>query len=119
MAKASTAPTVDTHFAGTAPAVRETYDRLLAAARKFGPVAEDPKKTSIHLNRRTAFAGVAVRKGHLVLTIKADRPLDSPRVFKSEQTSANRFHHELKLSSPDEIDIELRGWLNAAYELSS
>ena len=111
-------PTVDEHFEGRPEGLRAVYDRLVAAAEKFGEVAQDAKKTSIHLNRRTAFAGVAVRKDCIVLTIKADGPIASPRVFKSEQTSAKRFHHEVKLSTVKDVDAELRGWLKAAYELS-
>jgi hypothetical protein len=111
-------PTVDEHFVDKSDGLRAVYDRLVSVAETFGPVEQDPKKTSIHLNRRTAFAGVAVRKGHIVLTIKSDRPLDSPRVFKSEQTSAKRFHHEVKVAAVKELDAELRGWLKAAYDLS-
>jgi Domain of unknown function (DUF5655) len=86
--------------------------------RKFGPVREAAKKTSIHLDRASALAGVQVRKGCLILTIKADRPADSPRLFKSEQTSANRFHHQVKLSVPSDVDGELKSWLKRAYELA-
>jgi Domain of unknown function (DUF5655) len=110
---------VDQHFDGKKNEVREVYDHLVALAEQFGPMQQDPKKTSIHLNRKTAFAGVAVRKGHLVLTIKADHSIKSPRVFKSEQISAKRFHHEVKLSTVDDLDAELRGWLKAAYDLSA
>jgi len=87
--------------------------------RAFGPAVEDPKKTSIHINRRTALAGVATRKSHLVLTIKSDRKLSSPRIHKSEQTSASRFHHEVKLTSVADVDAELVGWLKDAYALSA
>lgn len=111
-------PNVNEHFVGKAGEIRAIYDRLVAIAESFGPVEQDPKKTSIHLNRRTAFAGVAVRKGHVVLTIKSDHPIDSPRIFKSEQTSAKRYHHEVKLSAVKDLDAELRGWLQAAYDLS-
>lgn len=111
-------PTVDEHFAGKADSVRALYNRLIAIAEQFGPVEQDPKKTSIHLNRKTAFAGVAVRKEHLVLTIKSDRTIKSPRIFKSEQTSAKRFHHEVKLSQLKDFDTELKGWLRTAYDLS-
>src|SRR4051794_32702018 len=110
-------PTVDQHFDGKAEC-RTLYDALVSLAETFGPVAQDPKKTSIHLNRKTAFAGVAVRKAHLVLTIKSDRPIDSPRIFKSEQTSAKRYHHEVKLAAPGDLDAELKGWLKSAYDLS-
>jgi hypothetical protein len=112
-------PTVDEHFAGKADGIRDLYDRLVAVAEKFGPVEQDPKKTSIHLNRKTAFAGVAVRKEHIVLTIKSDRPINSPRIFRSQQTSASRYHHEVKLASAKDLDAELRGWLKAAYDLSA
>ena len=111
-------PTVDEHFDGKPKNLRAAYDRLVAMAEKFGPVEQEPKKTSIHLNRRTAFAGVALRKDCIVLTIKADGPINSPRVFKSEQTSAKRFHHEVKLAAVKDVDAELREWLKAAYELS-
>src|SRR3954454_7843605 len=97
-------PNVNDHFAGKPDEIRAIYDRLVAIAEAFGPVEQDPKKTSIHLNRQTAFAGVAVRKTHMVLTIKSDRPNKSPRVFKSEQTSAKRFHHEIKLSAIEDLD---------------
>jgi len=110
--------TVASHFEGKDPAVRQIYDRLLKAAGKFGPVAEEPKKTSIHLVNRTAFAGVATQKRAIVLTIKSDRKLSSSRIHKSEQTSANRFHHEVKLTAPAEVDAELVKWLKDAYALS-
>ena len=111
--------TVNSHFEGKEPAVQKIYDRLLKAAGKFGPVKEEPRKTSIHLMHKTAFAGVATRKSAVVLTIKSDRKLPSPRIHKSEQTSAQRFHHEVKLTTPAEVDAELVQWLKAAYALSA
>ena len=111
--------TIKSHFEGKDPAVRQIYDRLLKAAGKFGPVVEEPKKTSIHLVNKTAFAGVATRKSAIVLTIKSDRTVPSPRIHKSEQTSAKRFHHEVKLTSSAEVDSELVKWLKDAYALSA
>ncbi|HEX5009325.1 MAG TPA: DUF5655 domain-containing protein [Planctomycetota bacterium] len=113
-----TTPTVAQHFEGRAPAVKATYDAVLAAARKLGPFEEDPKKTSIHLNRKTAFAGVATRKDALILTVKSDKDFTGPRVVKREQTSASRWHVELRLESPKDVDAKLRGWLAAAYAIS-
>ena len=110
--------TVKSHFEDKDAAVQKIYDRLLKSARRFGAVSEEPKKTSIHLMNQTAFAGIATRKSALMLTIKSDRKLSSPRIHKSEQTSANRFHHEVKLTSPAEVDAELVRWLKDAYALS-
>jgi hypothetical protein len=113
------APSVSQHFVDKSENVQATYDRLLKAVARFGPFTEDPKKTSIHLNRRTAFAGVATRKQVLLLTIKAAKDIKSPRVRKREQASANRWHLELSLASPKEIDTELVAWLQDAYDLSA
>src|SRR5256714_5882797 len=109
---------IKSHFENRDAIVRQIYDRVLKSARNFGRVTEDPKKTSIHLVNRTAFAGVATRRSAMVLTIKSDRTISSPRIHKSEQTSAQRFHHEVKLTSPAEVDSELVKWLKDAYELS-
>lgn len=110
---------VKSHFEGKTPSVQETYDRLIKAIREFGLVGEEPKKTSIHLTHKTALAGVATRQDYLILTIKSDRKLSSPRIHKTEQVSAKRFHHEVKLMSPDDVNNELIGWLRDAYALSA
>lgn len=119
MGKQTDGFTVKSHFEGKDTAVRQIYDRILKAARTFGPVVEEPKKTSIHLVNQTAFAGVATRRSAMILTIKSDRKIPSPRIHKSEQTSAKRFHHEVKLTVPAEVDAELVKWLKDAYALSA
>ena len=101
------------------PPVRAIYQRLLSAAKAIGPFTEDPKKTSIHLTRRSAFAGIATRKNALILTIKSATDIKSPRIFKREQASANRWHLELRLEDPKQIDAELKSWLKAAMELAA
>lgn len=115
---ATTTFTVDSHFAGKDPVVREIYDCLLDKLVAVGPVTVEPKKTSIHLNHVSALAGVATRKSYLLLNIKSDHKIDSPRIHKSEQISAGRFHQEVKLTQGTDVDEELMGWLRAAYNLS-
>jgi len=111
-------PEISHHFEGTAPEVRAIYNAVLAAARRLGPVDEDPKKTTIHLNRRTAFLGVSTRKAALLLTVKADGPWVHPLIAKSEQVSARRWHHDLKLTDSDQIDDDVLAHIATAYELS-
>jgi hypothetical protein len=81
-------------------------------------VAEDPKKTSIHLNRKSALAGVETRKDGLLLNIKSSHQIQRPRIEKAEQISAKRFHHKVRISSPKDLDEELQDWLMEAYLLS-
>jgi hypothetical protein len=114
----SSKPTVQQHFDNREPEVKTIYDAILKAAAKFGPFHEDPKKTSIHLVRKTAFAGIATRKSALILTLKAAADEKSKRVARREQVSANRWHVEIKLAKKSDVDKELTGWLKNAYELA-
>jgi hypothetical protein len=118
MPKSTELHTVREHFETCSPAIAQIYAKLLAAAKKLGPVREEAKKTSIHLAREVAFAGVATRKEALILTLKSDHDLAHPRVGKRERTSANRWHVEIRLTKPAEVDRELVGWLKKAYELA-
>jgi hypothetical protein len=111
-------PTVDDHFSGRSPHVLQIYRKIVDASSTLGPVEEDPKKTSIHLNRRTAFAGVQTRKDALILTLKSNRYVKHRRVHKTEQTSANRWHFEVRLSDPAEVDEQILQWLRSSYELA-
>ena len=110
---------VEQHFEGRSAVVRGIYDTLVAAAREFGPVQEDPKKTSVHLNRKSTFAGIQTRREFLILTVKAAHDIVHPRISRREQTSAHRWHHEIKISNVDDIDGRLLGWLKDSYELAA
>ena len=106
------------HFEGKDPVVKSIYERILKETRKFGKVIEEPKKTSIHLVNKSAFAGVATQKVALVLNIKSTSPIKHARIKKSEKVSASRYHQEIKLTSADEVDSVLMGWLQEAYSIS-
>jgi hypothetical protein len=109
--------TIGSHFEKKAEA-RAIYDRLLQSLGKFGPITESPKKTSIHLDRTTAFAGIYVRQNYLLVHFRTAEPIANPRIDKCEQLSANRYKHSVKLESINEVDRELLGWLKKAYELA-
>ena len=110
--------TLSSHFTGRDPLVREIYDRLVATAERFGPVKQEPKKTSIHLARKTAFAGVATRRDAVILTLKSSTDIKSSRVTKREQASANRWHLEVRLTDPRQVDKQIAAWLERAIEIS-
>jgi len=114
----STSYSVNDHFVNKDPAVRTLYDQLIKALNKIGPIEEDPKKTSIHINRKSALIGVETRKNYLLLTIKADHKINNPRIEKTEQISSRRFYHKVKISSATDYDAELISWLKDAYSLA-
>lgn len=99
------------------PVASGLYAKLKAALAPLGACREEVKKTSIHLPRHSAFVGVHPRKEHLLVTIKSDKAIKSRRIVKTEQVSANRWHLEVKIGAPSEIDKEFLGWARRAYDL--
>lgn len=110
--------TVNEHFENRAPEVMATYKEILKVARNLGTVREEAKKTSIHLVRKTAFAGVATRKTALILTLKSATDLHNSRIIKRDQVSRNRWHVEIRLMTSDDVDQEVITWIKNAYELA-
>ena len=107
-------PSINAAYQKNAQEIGVSLQAVYGKLRKIEP------QVTRALVRETAarFAGVATRQHALILTIKSDRNLSSPRIHKSEQTSAQRFHHQVKLNSPAEVDSELLKWLKDAYALS-
>ncbi len=105
------------HLEGREQVVTDIYEKLIRELHQFGQLKIEPKKTSIHLGNRFGFVGVYTRKNYINLELHLNYRLESNRVSKVEQASANRFHHTIKLSSPEEVDDELLHWLKEAYEL--
>lgn len=106
-------------FAKSDPAVEKIYAAILKAVGKFGAVKADAKKASIHLVAKTGFAGVHPRKSALLLNIRSSSPIMSKRIRKVEKVSANRYHNEMLIASPSEVDAEVVGWLKQAHALSA
>lgn len=109
---------VDALFENKALAVWETYLRLHDAVANIGAFDVETKKTSLHFVRGSAFAGVHPKKSWLDVTIRTDAPLTGPRVRSQEQVSKNRWHQDVRLSGPRDVDAELKRWLRAAYDLA-
>lgn len=108
---------LDTHFARSAPAVRATFDRVLAVLTAAGPFEVLPQRTRIALHARMSFAAFTPRSGwldgHLVLA----RTIESARFRRVETFSPRNVLHAFRLTSPDEIDPQFQGWLVEAYDV--
>lgn len=109
---------IDDQFVNKEPVVHEIYNALMDSMSSWDGLHTTPKKTSIHLDCRTSFAGVHTRKEYINLNIRTAVAIDSPRVSKHEQVSKNRFHNLIRLDAISDIDDELIGWLREGYLLS-
>jgi hypothetical protein len=108
---------LDRHFAGKDPAVRVIFDRVVQVVSALGPVDVLPEKTRIALHVRMSFAAFTPRNrwldGHIVLA----RVIEHPRLRRVETYSPRNILHAFRLTTPDEVDDELAGWLAEAYEV--
>ena len=118
MSSPASAYTIAYHFTNKDLIVKEIYNTILNTVKDLGPVKEEGKKTSIHLVKKSAFAGIATRKSYLILTVKSKTDVKSSRISRREQASASRWHLEIKLESPSAVGTEVTKWLKASYEMS-
>jgi hypothetical protein len=107
---------LERHFAGSEPAVRETFDRILTAVAGLGPVEVLAEKTRIALHVRMSFAALMPRRnwltGHLVLA----RRIDHPRLTRIDALSERNLVHHFRLTAPAQVDQEFTSWLAEAEQ---
>jgi Domain of unknown function (DUF5655) len=109
--------TLASHFDDKPAAVRAIFDKLLAVAKKNGPVTVLPEKTRIAFQVRMSFAAFVVRRnwvdGHVVLA----RRLENPRFRRIETFSPRNHLHAFRFETVDEIDDEAAAWFAEAYRV--
>jgi hypothetical protein len=103
------------HFEGKTNDVREIYEAVLKAIRRYGPVKVLPEKTRIAFQVRMSFAQLTTRSnwvdGHVVLA----RRFKHPRFRKIETISPRNHVHHFRLMSATDVDAEVESWLAEAY----
>lgn len=97
--------------------MRAIFDKLLAVAKKNGPLTILPEKTRIAFHVRMSFAAFVIRRnwvdGHVVLA----RRLENPRFRRIETFSPRNHLHAFRFKNVEEIDTEVAGWLAEAYRV--
>jgi hypothetical protein len=76
--------TLASHFKGKAAAVRGIFDKLLALARRNGPVTVLPEKTRIAFQVRMSFAAFVIRRNWVDGHVGLARRLENPRFRRIE-----------------------------------
>ncbi len=85
--------------------------------KKSAALRSNQAKRRFWCNGR-AFLGVHPRRGALRVNVVLQRALTSRRVDKVEQVSRGRFHNEVLLTVPDDLDEEFGGWVAEARALT-
>lgn len=105
---------VDALYTGPKAELRPVHDRVMAAIEEFGPFEIAPKKTYVSLRRKKQFAmvGPATRtQVEIGLNVKG---LEGGERLKA-QKPGGMCQYTVRVSTPEEVDDELIGWIRSAY----
>jgi hypothetical protein len=96
---------LEEHFARSAPHVRQTFDALLEAVERQGPVTVNATRSRITFQTQMRFGGVdPPRRDHLVARFVLTRPLESERIARVDFIAPYYYDHRVWLDRPDEVD---------------
>lgn len=99
-------------------ASRALYRRFVRMIAACGPYHVSPAKTRIAFMARVRFGGVnAIRPGVLGVSFALPAPLRSPRFHRVEEVVPGWWAHRLRITSAEQLDRELQGWLRESYRL--
>ena len=107
---------VDAMYAGPKATLRSFHDQVIQLTQGFGDDVElAPKQAYVSLRRSKQFGTVGPGpRGRLEigLNLKGTEPVGRL------ESAGGMCTHRIRLSSPEEFDAEIIGWLRAAYELA-
>jgi hypothetical protein len=105
------------HFEGKDPQVRRTFDALVAALRRNGPLTVVTSKTRITFMVRMRFAGVTPRKRSLPGGMGLMRPGVRHPLLTPGPVYGRIFGYRFRLTHPGQIDRGFRRLLAEAYRV--
>jgi predicted transport protein len=105
-------------YAGAKAALRPIYDRVRAIVQDFGDDVEmQTRKTYVAFARGKQFAVVQPSTQTRVdIGLKLPGVPPGERLEPAVNTGSGSMTHKVAVTSPEEIDDELIGWLRQAYE---
>ena len=111
----SHADVLDSIYSGARAHLRPIHDKLMASIEKFGPFDVAPKKTYMSLRRKKQFAMIGPATNSRVevgLNMKGVPPTDR----LAAMPPGGMCQYKVKVTSADEVNQELIGWIRSAYD---
>jgi hypothetical protein len=110
---------IEEHFADKPSEIREIFDALVLAVRRFGRVHVYAQKSRIVFQTRGRFVSITPRKSHLGGHIWLKRPRTHPLVFRIESLLDRDFVHNFRLTGRNDLDESFCDLLREAYAVGS
>jgi hypothetical protein len=105
-------------FGKSSKDVIDMYSKIKKILNDFGSITYEVKKSSVHCVKNVAFVGLHPKKAVLDLNIVLNRSLNGAFNSKTEQVSKNRFHNEIRIINPRQINAGLIKVLKESYLMS-
>lgn len=106
---------VDEIYVGPKASLRPVHDRVMTAIGGFGEFEIAPKKAYLSLRRKKQFAMVGpATKTQVEVGLNAKDLQGGDRLMA--QKPGGMCQYKVRISSADEVDDELVGWIRAAYD---
>ena len=113
---------VEEMFSGSKAGLRPIYDRLYTLARSIGKdIKISPGKTIVSIYRNHVIAQIKPPTRTRIdfgFALK-DTPAKGRLIDTGGLAKGDRITHRFEITSPDQIDAEVRKWLKTAYDLDA
>ena len=109
---------LDVALAARPPEQRAIHEAVIAALAGIGPIVVESVGKSVMIKRSRTFAEVIFKRDIVEIAFLLSREVESPRIVRTLQLSANRTAHVVHAADPSEVDAELRDWLTEAWASS-
>jgi hypothetical protein len=109
---------IERFLEGKGERARAMFGRFVELVESCGPVTPAPAKTRVAFMVRVRFCAVErLSNNSLRAEFGLPRALESPRIAKCQELMRGWFVHWFTVSSPKELDEEVRGWLCESYHM--
>jgi len=113
----SDAAAIDAQYSGGKAALRPIYERIHTIVTGFGDDVESgARKTYVAFSRGRQFALVKPSGKRIDVGLKLNDVAVGGRLETANNVGSGSMSHKVTLSSLDEVDDELIGWLRQAYD---
>ena len=110
-AHACQSTTVEEYLAGRTALAVSIYRVVVETLRHAGEFRIHPQKSRIAFISRMTFASVSLAREWADLSLILPDPLDDSRIRKLELYGPTSWGHSIRLTSPEDVDEDVREWL--------
>jgi hypothetical protein len=107
--------TLDEYFSTGPERERPIFEAVMAHLDTLGPVHVEPVSVGILLKRSQGFAELRPMVRWVALSFALPHPVDNPKITRRMPGSRGQTWFVVRLSSPEDVDDDVRAWLTEAY----